>query len=42
MKLFEFTKTNKIRRKLTNIKQIETGHDNDQFQDFKEEPEFKQ
>jgi pimeloyl-ACP methyl ester carboxylesterase len=42
MKLFDYTKTSKIRRKLTNIKQFETGHDNDQFQQFPEEPEAKQ
>ncbi len=42
MKLFDYNTRSKIRRKLTNIKQFETGHDQDQFQDFPEEPEFKQ
>ncbi len=42
MKLFDYNTRSKIRRKLTNIKQFETGHDNDQFQDFPEEPEVKQ
>ncbi len=42
MKLFDYNTRSKIRRKLTNIKQFETGHDKDQFQDFPEEPEVKQ
>ena len=42
MKLFDYNTRSKIRRKLTNIKQFETGHDQDQFQDFPEEPEVKQ
>jgi hypothetical protein len=42
MKLFDYNTRSKIRRKLTNIKQFETGHDQAQFQDFPEEPEFKQ
>lgn len=42
MKLFDITTRSKIRRKLTALKQFETGHDNDQFQEFQEEPEVKQ
>ena len=42
MKLFDIATRSKIRRKLTALKQFETGHDNDQFQEFQEEPEVKQ
>ncbi len=42
MKLFDYTTNSKIKRKLTNLKQFETGYDEDQFQDCPEEPEVKQ